>query len=237
MTTKRGRWVLVMIPVLLSSPLFLGCGKWPPVVKSAKDIQRLSRDEPSRARGLPDSDLYALERLSSLRLLNFGVGWKATEVKITDRGLRALSQLSLPRLEFLNLGRNENITDEGVVHLVRLKSLRRLSLTRCPKITDQGVAHLVKMSSLKSLRLSACQKITDRGLELLSGMDNLERLDLQGCNGITDRGILHLAEMNSLKNVMFGGCENITPEAVEDLKQRMPHARVSKNDQVWAKNR
>ena len=203
-----------LIPILLI-PLLLvtGCGKWPPSVETVEDIKKLSPDEQSvRARGLSDDDLYALEHLKNLAILDFSGGWKVKEAKISDKGLENLSKLNLPKLETLSLGYNKEISDDGLKYLVNMKSIKWLSLMVCPNTSDNGLKNLVNMSTLESL-------------------------DLRGCTSITNDGLGYLSKMQNLKHVLLGGCENITDEAVQRLQTNLPHTKVEKDENEWSSHK
>src|SRR5262245_34015259 len=95
--------VVLLVPIAVL--LLPGCGKWPPIVNTKADIQRLAASEPSiRARGLPDSDIPSLARLTELRILDCSGGNAVKPAKITDEGLAELAKLDLPYLETLTLG-------------------------------------------------------------------------------------------------------------------------------------
>jgi len=126
--------VLIVPIVVLSVP---SCGKWPPIVNTKEDIQRLATSEPSiRARGLPDRDIPSLARLKELRILDFSGGNAVMPARITDKGLAELAKLDLPQLETLTLGWCDNITDAGLAHIGRMQTINWLGLTSCPNITD-----------------------------------------------------------------------------------------------------
>jgi hypothetical protein len=57
-------------------------------------------------------------------------------------------------------------------------------------ITDKGLTHLAKLKSLENLRLTGA-KITDEGLQQLSEIPTLRWLDLQGCK-VTEQGLQRL---------------------------------------------
>ena len=91
------------------------------------------------------------------------------------------------------------ITDAGLVHISNLANLENLSLSVTGPVTDEGIAHLVKMRSLRKLDIGSSQ-VTDRGLAHLKQIKTLERLDLpQRDQRITDIGLAHLAELPNLK--------------------------------------
>jgi hypothetical protein len=199
-----------------ASPLFgllllmaFGCGKWPPVVDTARDVERLPLSERSvRARGLPDRDIPSLARLRQLRYLDFGGGKAVKDAKISDDGLAKLARLDLPDLDWLALGWNGRITDAGLDNIRRMKKLDGLLLTGCPKITDAGLPALVKAKSLTYL-------------------------DLRGCPGVTDVGIQQLAAKTNWKTIQLGGCPNVTAQGVAKLQAALPGARIDKNDREW----
>lgn len=201
---------IAAVAQLIMFLLLCSCGKWPPIVENSDDIKKLSPNETSvRARGLPDDDIYALEHLKKITYLDFSGGWAVKDAKITDKGLKILSELYLPMIETLSLGRNKNITDNGIKYLVKMKSVKWLSLMVCPNITNDGLRNLSIMSTL-------------------------DALDLRGCNGITSSGLKYLSEMKNVKQILLGGCKNITPAAVEKLQAKLPNAKVEKDEKEWS---
>jgi hypothetical protein len=63
--------------------------------------------------------------------------------KIGDAGLANLGDLDLPNLKTLALEQLKNVTDEGISHLARFKSLEFLSVAGT-KVTPAGMRHLKK---------------------------------------------------------------------------------------------
>ena len=204
------RLPLQSIVLLVATFSCFGCGHWPPVVHNSREIKELSKSTPSvRARGLPDSDVAALATLGQLRYLSFTSGRGAVkEAKLTDAGLAELAALNLPHLDTLTLGYCDNISDAGMSHVARLRSLRYLSLMACPRITDAGLTPLLSMESLTGL-------------------------DLRGCAGITDDGLEQLMSKKNWETIVLGGCPNVTPEAVARLQRALPKADVQKDDVEW----
>lgn len=183
--------------------LVAGCGSWPPIVEAAHDVEMLSAHEPSvRARALADSDIHSLGRLKDLEWIDFESGWGVKDARITDRGLEVLSTLRLPALRMVTLGRNENITDNGLVHLASMSPLDWVGLHHCPGITDEGLSYLAEHAVF-------------------------EGLDLRGCDGITDAGLAHLTANKHLRRLWLDGCHNVTAEAVRKARAAMPWADVT----------
>jgi hypothetical protein len=208
----RGAYGLcaLVMALLLSLSLSAACGYWAPVPRSARDVDRLpATQEDVRARWLGDEDIPALARLHSLRDVNFSDGWRATDARLTDKGLYALTSLRLPSLDHLALG-------------------------YCPHITDAGLERLGNFRRLRILSLMGSGQITDRGLQSLVEIDSLRILDLRGCSAITDAGLRLLAKKTNLQRVMLGGCQHISQTAVDSLQRALPNARIDKDDEEWA---
>ena len=200
-------------PALIASLLLSGCGHWPPIVDTKRDIQRLPASAPSiRARGLRDSDIPSLARLHELRILDFSGGNAVMATSITDSGLAHLANLDLPHLEIFTLGYCGGITDAGLAHVGQMQTVTWLGLTACPQITDAGLPHLLTMRSLSGL-------------------------DLRGCGGITDNGLQCLVVKTNWKTIMLGGCSNVTAAGVSRLQGALPNADVKKDEKEWSYHR
>ena len=118
----------------------------------------------------------------------------------TDKGCVHLKEI--PSLKILSFyeGRCQ-ITGAGLVDVSKIATLESLSLNVTGPITDDGIAHLSKMRSLKKLDIANSQ-ITDRGLGYLSQIKTLETLNLpQRDQHITDVGLAHLGQMPNLKSL------------------------------------
>lgn len=186
--------------------------KYSRIVKSSNDL--VKRDKAITqlsVRTFSDDDLFKLKQFGHLDYLDFYTGWGIQEAKITDAGLKILSELALPNLKCLMLG-------------------------YCNKITDNGIEYLTKIKTLNYLSLVSCSSITDVGLEKLTLLTGLETLDLRGCKGITDRGLINLKAMKNLKEVMLGGCPNISSEGIEELRTYLPNSKINKDDQEWSQH-
>jgi len=202
---------MMRVPILLVvAASLIGCGKWPPIVENGRDIRRLDVNEPSvRARGLPDEEIPSLGHLRNLDHLDFSGGWAVEKARISDAGLKALSEVPFTRLDTLSLGYCDRITDAGLTNLVKMKTVRWLSLMVCPNLTDTGLGNLSAMITLKAL-------------------------DLRGCPKITDQGLMHLARMTNLNQVLLGGCPNISSNGVQELQKTLPACRVEKDETEWS---
>lgn len=186
----------------------VGCGHYPPPVNSAADVRKVPISEKSiRTRGLSDGDIPSLARLRGLTYISFSAGMAVERAEITDAGLKTLAHVDLPHLDTLDLGWCDNITDAGVAHVCKMKSLRTLLLWACPGITDDVAEELVN---------------TD-----------LTYLDLRGCPGITDRGLEALAAKTDWQHFELGGEPNITAQGIAKLQAALPNAEINKDDREW----
>lgn len=149
------------------------------------------------------SNFYNLQHLDLTRCLNVG-----------DKTLEKLA-IYCPNLKVLYLSACEEVSDAGILHLVRSKKgickrLRRLSLSKCRRITDASIVDVARQAgeSLKFLSLENCHLVSDLTvLSLAQYCPNLEELDLTSCERVGDFAI---------KNLMLG-CRNIQSISLEEL--------------------
>jgi hypothetical protein len=199
-----------LFPLLVALALN-SCGKDPTVVRSARDIRQVPQSIVSmHARSLPESDLPELARLPQVRHLSFTRGFARYPATISDDGLARLASLQL--------------------------NLESLSLGFCDKITDAGLERVARINSLTALSVLGCSGITDAGLEPVVSMTNLTQLDLRGCGRVTDRGLDRLGAKTNWHVIILGGCESVTAEAVTRLRQKLPSAKIQKDDEECNRN-
>lgn len=184
--------------------------KYSNIIERPADLNKRDNTLKSlRVRSLSDVDLVQLKKFEHLNHLDFYAGWGVEEAKLTDIGLKNISELNLPNLEWLMLGYCNKITDDGMKYVARIQTLKHLSLAACPQITDAGLANLASSGSI-------------------------DTLDLRGCAGISDKGLSHLIQMPKLKEVWLGGCANITAAGVDLLRRALPNKKIEKDDKEWA---
>jgi hypothetical protein len=207
--SHKAKWFLAIVCVVV---FFAGCSPQPPYVDSKEAVLQLpTSTEDITARGLPDDGFAALGHLPQLNDLDFFGGWKNPNANptFTDAGLATLATLDLSKLDTLYFGHCTNVTDASLVYIIKLKHLTQLGLVACPRITDVG-------------------------LQTLTTMPNLTQLDLRGCTNITDKGLEILAAKNNWQRLEFGGCLQVSLQAVTNLQQQFPNAKIKKDELEWS---
>ncbi len=149
---------------------------------------------------ISDQGVHHLRNLRNLQYLGvsafavhrdgFGVG---------DEGMAVVA--NLPALESISL-RLTQVTNLGLINLVKCKSLRSVSLEGT-KVTDLGLKLLSKLPNLQSLSLGVYDEganVTDKGLPAVGRLSQLRSLRLSG-TPITDDGLAHLADLNKLEHL------------------------------------
>jgi len=134
-----------------------------------------------------------------------------------DRHLAYISDLTeLEEIDF----RDSMIGDAGLVHLRKMKKLKKLYLSSNPvtnRITDAGMVHLKNLSSLEELDLPWSSHITDTGFAFLADLDSLKKLNACS-NGITDKSMATFAQMKSLEDLDISS-KNITDAGMIQLSK------------------
>jgi Leucine Rich repeat len=173
-------------------------GREPCVTEIKADLEPVTLDHARCLPCFPDLESFSAK---GMRIRN--------EVLRYLNGARRLNYLELSELSewpvddgygapFDDLGDEYGITNEGVLQLTELPSLRTLFL-RCPQVDDRGIAHLARFSGLRELSIR-WTKATDAGIESISILRELSDLDL-GCTGVTNAGIAYLLDMQKLERL------------------------------------
>ncbi|MBB74544.1 MAG: hypothetical protein CMJ75_08530 [Planctomycetaceae bacterium] len=113
---------------------------------------------------------------------------------------------------------DNNISDDGLVHLTHLSHLQQLGLG-LTTIGDNGLTHLSKMTRLQVLVLTST-RITDRGLVHLSGLFQLRELYLSNTH-ITDEGLAHFQHLSELRKLLLDGTR-VSKLDVAKLQKTLP---------------
>lgn len=147
-----------------------------------------------------DADVREIARLPNLRLLFF----PASSPRLTDASLHALS--SLPRLEELSIP-GAPITDAGLAHLKKIRTLRSLELgdaggfNGVPNqvaIKGPGLSHLAELPDLWRFEFYS-SGMTGEAFRHLGTLRQLTDLKLAG-DAITDDDLRFLASLTNLES-------------------------------------
>jgi Leucine-rich repeat (LRR) protein len=187
-------------------------------LKGLKKLKALRLSGKSGATTVDDEGFEHISALNGLKVLaaDFLFGDMAAGISRLD-GVSNLEELYLagttfddeaaalltrfPKLRQLRVSQSQ-LSDQGLEHLAKLKSLTVLDLSENSQIFDGGLQHLSSMRQLTSLNLWRVN-ITDSGVEHLAGLTNLESLNLDNTQ-ISDSGLQHLSRMTKLKFLHLG---------------------------------
>jgi len=160
-----------------------------------------------------DSGLVHVGRLKSLKKLD--ISSNPITRRVTDAGLVHVGRLSLLEELALPFG---GISDEGIVQLASLASLKRLSVGS-DDITDRGLSTLGSLRNLESL-VVASRSIGDDAMSVITGFTNLKKLQINVWN-ISDAGFARLSELKSLEKLVITGTR-VTGDGLACLNE-LPH--------------
>ena len=126
-----------------------------------------------------------------------------------------LADLALmPKLEFVDLS-HTRITDDGLLHLKSLRTIKNLNLYYAEQITDQGMTAIRDWNNLKRLNVRGT-RISDGTLAIVSGLTQLEWLDIAYAP-FTDNGLDALVTLTQLKELSIGR-SRLNKNALEVLR-------------------
>jgi hypothetical protein len=186
----------LLIAVVSGLAIFLARGqgrdmlgnKWPARLSTSRDIKGAKPDvESIDIEKLPIEDYPSLAKFTRVKnvMLDSQEGTFAT-----DKNLKALAALDLTNLT-------------GIV------------MVNCRLITDDGILALARIRSLKGLELEGTA-ITDAACEVMGAQMRLTGINVANCNGVTLKGLKALTTSSTLKDVVFSA-EKLTQEEVLDL--------------------
>ena len=170
----------------------MGClGKDFSVSESRGDLGALDADVGSlRIRGIHDSDVEELARFKAVRNLDFTGGWKALPLRLTSVGFGRIADLELP-VESINLGQCQNLDDEGLRHVGRMRGLTLVTLNESMGLTPTGLGHITALPHLAYLDLRRCSQIDDSWIETLTKCRTLTQLGVTATR-ISPAGVARL---------------------------------------------
>lgn len=129
----------------------------------AKKLRHLVLGNGNRSRiRFTDAGMVHLAGVSSLESLNLNY------LPITDKGIHSI--VDLKNLQELNLS-GTSVSDAALAELVKLPSLASLELNSCKNVSDEGLLHLQHVGSLKMLSLTySSSRITKDGVKKLRSL-------------------------------------------------------------------
>lgn len=137
------------------------------------------------------------------------------------------------KLQFLNLGWCESVSDAGVINLTMgCQDLRSLDLCGCVLITGMYVCICILPQFQPFRHLSLCCKFADESVTTLAHRClHLKSLGLYYCQNITDDAMYSLAFRDrrrdikpgeGLVNLNISQCTALTPDAVQAVCNSYP---------------
>jgi hypothetical protein len=130
----------------------------------------------------------------------------------------------LPGLRTLVIG--GSMTEEVLVDIGRVTSLRRLELLGDREMTDSRLDKLAGLTSLSELAIEG-MAVSDATLFRLVAFRDLELLYFDGgpCH-FSDPGLGRLGALPKLRLLYIGGCPDVTDEGISRLKAANPTLEV-----------
>lgn len=95
----------------------------------------------------------------------------------------------------LDLSENRKITDRGLTYLHEMGFLKELDLSSCD-ITNEGIIHILRFTHLEKLDLRFCHRLTDQGVVKLKNLLSLKHLDLRSLPKISNGSLSKLKRKN-----------------------------------------
>jgi len=207
-------------------------------LSKCSNVTNLSLSCGAEANMVSDKGLAEIGKMTQLKELS--LSW----TEITDKGLQVLQKL--PNIERLSLHGANNISNDGLKEVARLKNLKHLELAGT-NITDDGLKHIENLGHLKILDLRGLAigdegvetlskigslqelllidtKITDSAVKSISILPNLEDLSISRTS-VSDKAVPYLKQMKGLKCLSVQGAK-LTPGGICELRKALPDAHI-----------
>src|SRR5262249_54195309 len=159
-------------------------------------------DKPFKDITLTPEDWKMIARSKTVQALDL------SKVKTSDDELKLV--VGLPRLEGIILG-GDRLTDAGLKHLRRGRTLDNLTLRSTKKVTDAGIKELAGLKNLQAVHLMMTEKVTDAGVKELAALPKLRSLHLYGMK-LTGSAFKAFAGSKTLESVTLDFVEGFTDE-------------------------
>ncbi|MBX7259435.1 MAG: hypothetical protein K1Y02_23955 [Candidatus Hydrogenedentes bacterium] len=152
---------------------------------------------------------------------------QADGIGATDAWLAALCEHA--DIRYLTLDYNTALTDAGLKHIGKLKSLVDLFVSYTV-LTDEGLAELQTIPTLKRLWMEGTA-VSDASIQGFYGMPQITAIGLAKTR-ITDKSLESLKELKRLKKIDITACANLSDKAIKSLKEALPNCTVETTGEV-----
>ncbi|CAH1639738.1 unnamed protein product [Spodoptera littoralis] len=135
--------------------------------------------------------------------------------KLSMDSYTGYSLARLRSLKELDISGCNRITDVSLTYAFNFKELIKLNLSRCQQITYEGIEHLVKnCPSIEYINLIDCYNLNDKAVEdITKNLQRLKHLELRGCNQLSDKTLEAVrAYCSKLQFLDVQGCRHMSPE-------------------------
>lgn len=171
------------ILALFFTCIILGCGRYPAVVNTKRDIKNIPANYYSIIiEHLPLEDYPLLDKFLQTQEITFF----SKNAPASDEKIQALAAIPWDKLRGIFLAGSLEVTDVGLSHLLKIKSLKWLQLSQTG-VTDNGI------------------------IQALGSLNNINSIDISECRYITGLGIRKISESSSLTDIGFS-TENLSKE-------------------------
>jgi hypothetical protein len=142
-------------------------------------------------------------------------------------------------IEHLSIYNLNNVTNNGIKHLLKFKRLHRLRLVASKTITNGDLQLLSGLDSLTNLDIQEFTNIEN--LEL-SGFEKLELIDIQGFENLKNASFNN---MPACRNIKFWNCPRLTAKAIVKINNcnqpsvfycrcwNLGQVNIETNDSIW----
>lgn len=173
-----------------------------PALNHLNSLTSLKSLSPSIKPAKPEDETLNLSGLVNLDTLMCG--------GLRDQDLAGLANCT--KMKNLQIGYNNNYSDEGLAYLANLKSLEHLCYGG-EGFTDEGLKHLANMKNLRHLRIKG--NLTEEGLKQIAKMKSLFAVTVTTKSKINEEVIKQM--YNSLPNI---GRFNVKQDLLTDWKRQ-----------------
>ena len=168
---------------------------------------------------ITNESLAELKPLKTLRIIDLRVS-----PLLNDSALNTLAEMQpLRAVRLLGV----NISDRGVIQLLKLPQLSELDVRNCRGVTKTGIEALVGKTSLKTLKLGG-GAMGDETLAVVARLNQVTTLSLDNCP-ITDQGLAGLAKL-PLVDLTIYQCTDVTDEGLGFLRSLQDLKRLTLRD-------